>query len=217
MAVVIIKLIILVIFTRGDGFDMPRIGLDQNLILQAAAELADKEGVEEVTLASLAKKLGIRTPSLYNHVDGLDGLRNKLALYGIERLESVILQAAVGRSGDEAVHAIGKAYMEFARTRPGVYAATQRAPRPQDTEARLASGRVVDLVVRVLNPYRLEGDAAIHAVRGLRSILHGFASLEQQGGFGIPLNLDVSLRLTLDAFLAGLPVIKQSAVADEKS
>lgn len=37
-------------------------GLDLYTILQTAAEIADKEGLEAVTLATLAKKLGIPPP-----------------------------------------------------------------------------------------------------------------------------------------------------------
>lgn len=48
---------------------MPRAGLDQQILLQAAAEIADQHGLDEMTLAMLANKLGIRTPSLYNHED----------------------------------------------------------------------------------------------------------------------------------------------------
>jgi hypothetical protein len=50
-------------------------------------------------------------------------------------------------------------------------------------------------------------EAALHAIRGLRSVLHGFASLEQKGGFGLPLDLDVSFRLLVDAFLTGLHTV----------
>jgi AcrR family transcriptional regulator len=192
----------------------PRIGLDLPAILQAAAEIADTDGIEAVTLASLAKKLKIRPPSLYNHVDGLQGLRKKLAIYGLEQLNSILARAVIGRSGDDAVRALGEAYMEFARTHPGLYEATLLAPDPEDTDIQRAGSETVDLVVRVLNAYGLEDEAALHAVRGLRSILHGFASLEQKGGFGLPLDTNVSLRLLIDSFLAGIHTIRQNVKPD---
>ena len=37
-----------------------------------------------------------------------------------------------------------------------------------------------------------------------RSICHGFASIEQQGGFGLPLDLDISLHVLLETFIKGL-------------
>ncbi|OZS77060.1 TetR family transcriptional regulator, partial [Tetzosporium hominis] len=43
----------------------PRIGLSQKMIVDAAAEIADQEGLNGVTLAALSKKMNVRPPSLY--------------------------------------------------------------------------------------------------------------------------------------------------------
>lgn len=183
---------------------MPRAGLDQQIILQATVEIADTNGLDEVTLATLAQKLGIRTPSLYNHVDGLPGLRKKLAIYGMNQLTDSLTRAAIGKSKDDAVRAIAKAYVAFVREHPGLYEATHRSHDMQDVEVRKAADGPVDLVIRVLHAYGLGDEAAIHTVRGLRSLLHGFASIEQQGGFDMSLDLDVSFHLLVDTFLAGI-------------
>lgn len=61
----------------------PRAGLDRRTLVIAAAEIADHEGIEAVTLAALANKLGVRSPSLYNHINGLQELRTQLAIYGL--------------------------------------------------------------------------------------------------------------------------------------
>jgi AcrR family transcriptional regulator len=47
--------------------------LSREVVVEGAASLADEKGLEAVTLTALASELGIRTPSLYNHVDGLEG------------------------------------------------------------------------------------------------------------------------------------------------
>ncbi|NHC39035.1 TetR/AcrR family transcriptional regulator [Bacillus sp. MM2020_1] len=182
----------------------PKIGLDISFIIEAAGEIADQHGVQEVTLASLAKKLGIRPPSLYNHFDGLTGLRKKLAIYGIDKLYEVMADAAIGVSGTEAVIAVSQAYVNFARKHPGIYEATLLAPDPEDVDVQRSGAKIVDLSVRVLQAYHLEGEQALHAVRGLRSILHGFSALEQKGGFKMALDLNESLLIILKAFLAGI-------------
>jgi len=183
---------------------MPRVGLDMPTILQAAVEIADKDGLESITLASLAQALNVRSPSLYNHIEGLPGLRSKLALHGLQQLHGNLMHACVCKSGDDAVRAFAEAYMAFARAHPGLYEATLRAADRDDAELERVSGEIVGLMVRVMQSYDLVGDAAIHAVRGLRSLLHGFASLEQKGGFGMSLELDTSIRYALDIFLDGL-------------
>ncbi|MFC0211647.1 WHG domain-containing protein [Paenibacillus chartarius] len=189
---------------------VPRAGLDQTTVLNAAAELADAHGFDQVTLALLAQKLGVRTPSLYNHIDGLPGLKRKLSAYGLQQLYDRLLLSAAGLSGDDAVRAFAHAYLSFARSRPGLYELTLRAAEPDETEFARVGGEIVELIVRILGAYQLQEDAAIHAVRGLRSILHGFASLERIGGFRMPVGLDESFRVLLDTFLAGLRAIKSN-------
>ena len=183
---------------------MSRMGLNLERILQAAAEIADSHGLDEVTLALLAKKLNVRSPSLYNHIEGLPWLRQQLACYGIKKLNSILTFAAVGRSQDEAVHAIAKAYVDFVREHPGLYDATVRTPEWSDPETQKVAGETVELLARVFQAYGLEGDDAVHVVRGLRSMVHGFASLEQTGNFNIPIDANVSLRILIDFFLEGI-------------
>lgn len=182
----------------------PKIGLELTTILEAAGELADQFGMPEVTLANLAKKLNIRPPSLYNHFDGLPGLRKKLAIYGLEKLYEELADAAIGVSGTEALLSISRAYIQFARKHPGLYEATLMAPDPEDGEVQKAGAKIVDLTVRVLQSLAMEGDRALHAVRGLRSILHGFSSLEQKGGFKMALDLDDSIEIVIRALIKGI-------------
>lgn len=185
----------------------PRAGLNRAAVVEAAAVLADEVGFEGVTLARLAERLGVRPPSLYNHVDGLDGLRRELALLGTRELGFRIGRAAVAKASDEAVVAIARAYRSFVTEHPGLYAATVRSFRfshPADPDLRAVEGEVIGVVKEVLAPYGLRGDDALHAVRGLRSLVHGFATLESAGGFGIPLEVDESFERLLRIFVEGL-------------
>jgi AcrR family transcriptional regulator len=190
---------------------LPKTRLDRAAVIQAAADLADEEGLEQLTLARLAAHLGIRTPSLYNHVAGLAGLRRDLALLGMRELAARLARATIAKAADEAVAALAQAYRAFAQEHPALYAASIRAPDPLDREAQLAAQEAVDVVVAVLASYGLQGEAAIHAVRGLRSALHGFVALEAAGGFGIPLDLDESFRRLVQMLIHGLHQGQQSS------
>ncbi|MNC38908.1 hypothetical protein D3C75_875390 [compost metagenome] len=166
--------------------------------------MIDEEGVEALTLASLAQKLEIRPPSLYNHIAGLPDIRRLLSLHGLEELRSALLHAAAGRAGEDAIRAMANAYLGFARAHPGLYEMTLLPPGPEDAERARAARDIVDLVVRALEAYRLDPAASIHAARALRSLLHGFASLEKQGGFGLPFDRDQSFEEMVGLYLAGL-------------
>lgn len=182
----------------------PGPSLDQQAVVQAAARLADEGGWENITLGSVAAHLGVQTPSLYNHVAGVPGLRRAVALAGLRELTRRLERVAVGKAGDAAVLDLARAYRRFAHERPGVYAATLRAPEEGDAEWAALGAELVTIVLAVLASYGLEGDDALHAARGLRSLLHGFVALEAVGGFGLPLNRDESFTRLLQVFVAGL-------------
>ena len=181
-----------------------RAGLDQPTIVEAAAKLVDEEGIEQLTLGRLAERLGVRTPSLYNHIAGLPGLKHELALYCLRDLLNLVTRATIGKSRAEAIVALANAYRAYARETPGRYALTLQAPDPGDQELQAMAQQIVDVLQAVLAPYRLSQQDAIHAIRGLRSIVHGFISLEVAGGFGMPVDLDASFHWLIDAFIAGL-------------
>jgi len=182
----------------------PRVGIDSVILLESFAELADEFGLENVTLAMLAKKFGIRSPSLYNHVKSLNDLRNQLAISGLRQLKAEMTEAVFGKEKEAAITAIANQYVTFARNHPGTYEATIRTPDKGDEEYQHAATEVVKLILNVIHEFGLEDDDAIHAVRGLRSLLHGFASIEQKGGFGMPIDLDGTLQFIINTFLAGL-------------
>ncbi|CAH0257286.1 hypothetical protein SRABI96_03331 [Peribacillus sp. Bi96] len=122
----------------------------------------------------------------------------------MKKLYDSMLQAAVGRSGDDAILALSEAYVEFARIHPGLYDATIRFPNGEDKELQQAQQSVVELVVQLLQAYDLQEEMAIHLVRGLRSILHGFTSIEKMGGFGMAIDIDRSFSLLLNTYIEGI-------------
>ena len=174
------------------------------MVAREAAVLADERGLDALSLADLAAHLGVRPPSLYNHIPSLAALQRDLTVLGARELGTRLARAAVGKAGDEAVVALAGAYRAFARERPGLYAATQRAPAPNDEEGQAVAAEVVAIIQAALAAYGLHGDDAIHAIRTLRSLLHGFTTLELHGGFGLPLDLDESFARLLAIFIAGL-------------
>jgi AcrR family transcriptional regulator len=183
---------------------VPRQGLDTRRVVEQAAAIADVEGLSEVTLARVAADLGVRAPSLYNHVEGRAGLLRLLAVQSTSELADAIRDAAVGRSGPGALAAIAHAYRHYAHAYPGRYAATLTAPAPDDLEHTAAGGRAIEVILTVLAAWGLGGDAALHHVRVIRAALHGFVAIEHEGGFGLPLNLDTSFSLLLATVIAGL-------------
>src|SRR5258708_11479229 len=157
--------------------------IDLQRVVKVAVDLADREGFEAATLAKVAAELGIRIPSLYNYIAGLPGLRREMALWGLQQATDLVRRAAVGKAGDDAVIAVAIAYRDFAHTHPGIYAAALRSAYPNEPEFVAVGQEIVDVIIAVLAHYGFQGDDAVHAVRVLRSVLHGFVDLELGGGF----------------------------------
>jgi AcrR family transcriptional regulator len=178
-------------------------------VVAAAAALADERGTAGLSLAALAERLGVRVPSLYKHVGGLDDLHRRIALAGLQDLTRELGAATVGRSGLEALRSCATVWRAYAKRHPGRYAAVQRAPDPADPELAAAGTTLIDLVLAVLRGYGLDGDATVHAARAVRSGLHGFVVLEAAGGFGLPHDVDESYERLVDLLDAVIRAVPQ--------
>jgi AcrR family transcriptional regulator len=185
----------------------PKAGLNKSIVVNAAADLVNAVGLDRLSLNRLADKLGVQTPSLYNHIDGLPGLQRELGLLNARRLGDLLEKAAVGKAGPEAIRQVAQAYRAYIKGNPGVYRTSLRASgtQPQVNEAlKTAEERIVETGLAVVASFGLYGEAGLHAVRGLRSVVHGFATLEIAGSFGLPLDCDESFRRLIEMLITGL-------------
>jgi AcrR family transcriptional regulator len=187
---------------------VPRAGLNRERVVDEATAVADAVGFDRLSLAAVAHRTGVRLPSLYKHIESLDGLRRDVAVRALEELAAALAPALDGRSGADGLRAMAGAYRDYARTYPGRYAATVRAPLAGDERHATAAAAVMRVVDAVLDGYGLHGDDAVDAARALRAALHGFVVLEASGGFGLPRDVDRSfdrLVAALDTALADWP------------
>lgn len=152
------------------------------LVVDAAGDLADEVGFDAVSVSELARRLGVRTPSLYSHVAGSDDLRTRVALRALEEMADLAAETMAGRSGYDALVALAGSYRTYARAHPGRYSAS-RLRLSTEVAARSAGPRHAALARAVLHGYGVLGDDATHAVRLVGATTHGFIALESSGGF----------------------------------
>ena len=185
----------------------PRSNLTRQTVVQAAADLINVEGLEALSLGRLAKELGIRTPSLYNHVNGLPGLMQELSILNARSLADRLSEVAIGQSGPELVMTMMQTYRTYIKENTGLYLSTLRTSGTQDkvdSELEQEEARSVRVGMVAMASFGLEGETAVHALRGLRSLAHGFATLEISGGFGMPVDLEESFTRLVDLYITGL-------------
>lgn len=184
-----------------------RIRLDKQAVLQAAVNLVNAEGMASLTLSRLAEELGIQSPSLYNHVDGLPGLQRELAVMNAKLLADRLIEAAIGKSGPDLFMSVAQAFRNYVKEYPGLYLSTLRSSvnqAVQDQDLIREEERALKIGLAVMASLGLQGEDAIHALRAFRSTVHGFATLEVAGGFGLPEDCDESFRRLVEALVAGL-------------
>ena len=113
---------------------MPSLSSDR--IVATAQDLADREGLDAVTLRRLAAELGVHVTSLYNHVPTLDAIVDGIVALLISEADL----PGNPRNWEEWVREFVAAVGAMAVAHPGAFAALER--RPVQGERALSSFEV---------------------------------------------------------------------------
>ena len=180
-----------------------KLRLGGDTIRDAAVELVRETGLENLTINLLAERLGVRPPSLYNHLSGIKELQEKVATFSLQSLEARIRDAAVGKSGSEALLSVAEAYRKFALENSELYKSMLLFPGSADPNVKEAGMAVARIIYQVLEGFGLSEEDRGHHARGFRSLVHGFVSLEEAGFFKSG-DRDKSFLLLVSGFISPL-------------
>lgn len=177
--------------------------LNRQAMIDAAVAYADERGLDALTLSALARHLGVATPSLYVHVPGgLGELHAALCVRGLVDIADRCRRAATGRAGADALRALAHAQRRYAHDHPALYAATSFAvDHYRDADVRHAADEAAAVAMDVLASSTLEGQARVHAARGIRSAVQGFCALETAGVLALDVSADDSFEWLVDALI----------------
>src|SRR5256714_2372532 len=107
-------------------------------VIRSAADLADRDGWQALSLAALARTLGRHATSMYAHVSGLDDLRKEVSLLAAEELADRVWTTTLGKVGADALAAIAVEYRSYAAAHPGRTASLSATDRKDpDFAARM--------------------------------------------------------------------------------
>ena len=147
--------------------------LDVQRIVDAAIELAEREGLEALSMRRLGSALGVEAMSLYHYIESKDALLDGI----VERVvASMDVSAMEGGSWQERLKEGFRAYRRLAHDYPAVFPLIGR--RPVRTLAALGP---VEIALGILDEARLSPRAALHAFRVLSSYTYGYALSEIRG------------------------------------
>lgn len=162
---------------------MPRMNLTAASVLETAANLADRDGYDSVSVSALARELGVQPASLYSHVRDRAAVLEGVQQLALGELADTIVAAIAGRSGSDALAGLVEAHRTFAREHPGRWTALQR-PATAATARSEPAGRVAALMLAVFRGYELPDRELVHATRLVGATVNGFITLESSGSFG---------------------------------
>lgn len=185
---------------------MTRAGLDKNTIVEKAAQLANQIGLENIQLKTLAESLNIQSPSLYNHIKGLDDLHHELMLYGWRKMEEKMLEvsAEVGDNGYVAWEEICRAFYSYATKNPGVFSAMLWYNKYHDNETKEVTERLFSRCFQIASALGISEDNCNHLIRTFRAFLEGYCLLVNNGSFGHEFSVEDSFNLSLQVLIAGM-------------
>lgn len=190
---------------------MARAGLDRDKVLDAAEVIADAHGLDGLTWTGVAVALGVKPPSLYNHLGSLAELVDLLGRRGFARLDRIAAATLTATAGWPELGAFLHAWRGFAHAHPALHAATRRPVAARSAETSAIADALLARVLTFLARLGIAGDDALHAVRCLRAGVEGFLALEAGGGFGLPLEVDASFEELIAMLEAGLRRLSRPA------
>jgi AcrR family transcriptional regulator len=156
-------------------------------VLDVAAEVMTEEGVPGLTLGEVARRMGMRTPSLYVYFDSKNALYDALFERGWRELLSAV-RAADERAGDAGgralLHAVNGTFVRWAVEHPGYTPLMLWRPVPGFEPSAAAYAPAVELarlsrerIARLQREGLLRPDADLErAFRALTAVTAGVIS-----------------------------------------
>ncbi len=160
---------------------MAKKNLNSEIILKAAIEAVEEKGYAEFSLRDIAARLDCKPSSLYNHIKGFDDIKAMMAIYVADKLHTALSNAVEGKERDEAFLCGVRTYREFALENHELYKVFISIPSINDERVDKAGFDSFHPLWTVIEGYSLQKEDALHFVRALRSVMHGFIELTANG------------------------------------
>ncbi|HWH93332.1 MAG TPA: TetR/AcrR family transcriptional regulator [Baekduia sp.] len=167
-------------------------------IVSAARRLLEAEGPEALSMRNVAAEIGIRAPSLYEHVADKRALESAIVATGLHEQGAALSQALLDDHGDPLM-AVGQAWRRWAHAHPHVYRLIYVRDLDRSDRAVADAEQAAGAALRQI----CAGDLV--TIRVIWAYAHGMADLELSDRFPPGTDVEELWVRGLDALRALLP------------
>jgi AcrR family transcriptional regulator len=147
-------------------------------LLDAAAELLDAGGPEEVTLREVGSRAGVSRNAPYRHFADKEGLLTAIAIESWERLGAALAASGTRNSAPPArLREALMAFVDLGRKRPHLYRLMFAKPKSDPGAGAHAASRALEEFLSIVTAVVGEADSRRYGAL-LFSSAHGIAELE---------------------------------------
>lgn len=134
---------------------------------QVAIELIDQDGLDALSMAAVARRLGVKAPSLYNHFDDRSDL--------VRTIGRELLRA--GEFVESSPHADWRGLLEdqAVQVRRAIAAHPNAAPLLLEVSPRFVVPTIYEQWIALLDAHGVPSDAWLVIIEGLESMTYGAA------------------------------------------
>ena len=129
---------------------MSKNNISDELIIETSARIANKVGLDNLSLKIIAEELNIKSPSLYNHISSLDEIKSQLMVYGWKQIEEKMIDSAVGVSGYEALKNMCNVFYGYATNNKGIFTAMLWYNKYESDEKENATTRLFNMLFKIM-------------------------------------------------------------------
>lgn len=172
-------------------------------VIQAAIVCIVEKGPGVLGVNAVARQMGIKPPSLYNHVKGNQDLQRLVAIEGWRQLGNFVVgDLSMEEEPQTLLRTFAERMRSFAHHNKSLYTVIATTSLdPEDPDFVPIGNKNLGALHTILARLDVPEDDILHAMRYFRSTVEGFVQLELSGQFRLGVDPEDSFRWLLRGVL----------------
>lgn len=143
-------------------------------ITTSAIAIAQKEGLAGLSMPKIAKSLGLKSQSLYNHVSNLNEVKTNMSITLFRSLKTRLLEGILGLTGKQAIEAYFAIFYTFCLEYKQFYEVLFLPGQESSQELDQSFHEVIQILHKLLAGVVSDPDKIQLYTRTLMSVFVGF-------------------------------------------